>query len=644
MLDLIASWIIIGFNRFYHIMPIRFDLWAGRCFGRLAYHLSGKRKWVTYANMKAAFYKEKSPKELKRLTKSTYRKAVQTFAEMISMTKVDEKYVDKYINIVNFERIVEAANNPKGMILISAHYGNWELAIICSVLKGFPLYIIGRPQSMKRLSGLLDKLRESKGNIVIQKGMDIRRIFRILHEGKSLGLLADQNGGPSGDLVEFFGRPASTVGGPYRFAQKSGATILPAFMCRKDGPYHDLILEEPMIVKKDDDLIPYMREYNRLLEEHIKADPDEWLWMHKRWKRTPLKKVMVLDDGRRGHLKQSLTAVKQLKKYRQDKGFKEEYVEVEVVKIKFKSKFDKTVFRSLNPFFAPSCQGCLKCLKRALTPQSYKEAVMKYADVIVSCGSVLSGVNLLLKFENNAHNLAVLDPGALIRKKFDVLVLPRHDVGRKRIKETERMAVTDLAPNLIDTDDIEALEKEVGKKPDRVSLGLLFGGDNPHFTFGDDLTRSVAKGIKEACDKTGGVYYATTSRRTTAFSENILSEFFEGDPKCMKFVSGKEDDDERTVEKILAFSDIVIVSGESISMVSEAVSSGKEVIVFMPDKKTTRKTKYESFIEFLEEKGYVKCIGPQKIAEEVVRVKERGALSPVPDDDKKIYDKVGKLF
>jgi len=648
MPDLIALWLVRAFNVLYHIMPIRFDLWAGRNFGRLAYYLSGRRRNVTYANLKAAFYKEKTPSQLKRITKNTYIKAVEVFAELLSMTKVDKRYIERYVNVVNFERIAEAAKNPKGMILVSAHLGNWELSIACSAMKGFPLYIVGREQNMKALSRLLDRLRESKGNIVIQKGMDIRRIFRILHEGKSLGLLADQNAGPSGKLVEFFGRPASTAVGPYRFAQKSGATILPAFIHRKDGPYQDLVLEKPMIIKKDEDIIPYMREYNRLLEKHIRLQPDEWLWMHKRWKMTPVKKVMVLDDGRKGHLKQSLAAVKQIKRYRQDKGFRPEDVEVDIVKIRFKNRLAKTVFNSLSAFFTPNCYGCLRCLKAAITPESYREASRKYADVIVSCGSVLSAVNILLKMENNAHNLTVLDPGFLNRRQFDVIVVPRHDAARKRIRKTGSMVVTDLAPNLIEADEMNALRDKGGgdlqKKGDKICMGLLFGGDNPYFTFSGDLTRLVARGIKDASQELDAVYYVTTSRRTSDSAENILSQAFRDDPRCLKFVSGKSDEDKRTVEKILAASDIVIVSGESISMVSEAVASGRKVLVFMPEKKTSRKTKYESFARDLERKGYLRCVKAEEIAREAARLQGETASFILPDDDRRIYEKVARLF
>ena len=649
LLDLIAAFFIRGINLIFHVTPIHFNLWLGRCLGALVCLLSGKRSRITYANLKAAFCAEKSPDRIKRITKDVYKNVAQTFTEMLSMTKVDSRYIEKFITIRDLRYIEEASKNPNGMILISAHFGNWELSTVASVMKGFPLHMLAREQKMKRLDELLNKLRESKGNIVIRKGADVKNLFRVLREGKGVGLLADQNAGPNGELIDLFGRPASTAVGPYRIAQKTGAWILPAFIHRVKGPYQDLVLEPPMVVEKGDDIVPYMRKYNRLLEKHIRMDPGQWWWMHKKWKITPVKKIMVLDDGKKGHLKQSLAVVKQLKRYREKEGYSPDHTEVDIVRIRFKNKTCKGVFNSISPLFSSRCQGCLKCLKAALDHESYEALVRRYADVIISCGSTLSGVNKLLKIENYARNLTVLDPGVLNRGKFDLVVLPRHDFPGRHFKE-DNVVVTDLAPNLIQADAIASFRKEIEEEvrdpgaPKGACIGLLFGGDNPHFSFGKDLTRSVLEGIKAACERIDGCFYATTSRRTPPAAEKILNEAFEKDPRCVKFISGKNDDDEYTVEKILAISDIVLVSGESISMVSEAVSSGKPVLVFMPDKKTPHYTKYERFVEGLRQRGYLRCVRPGEISSEVARVVECKGELRLPDDNRRIYDKMYRLF
>jgi len=631
-----------GFNLLFHVMPIGINLWIGRRCGALAYLLSGKRGRVTYANIKAAFGKEKTPAEIKAITKKVYVHIGQTFAELMSLTKVNAKYIDKYVTIRNIERVDKASKNPKGMIFCSAHFGNWELSTMASAIIGYPMYMLARDQKMKRLNELFIRLRESKGTVVIRKGMNIKTFFRVLREGKSIGLLADQNAGSGGELVDFFGRPASTAVGPYRFAQKSGAWVLPAFIHRVKGPYHELIIEEPMVVGKDDDIGPYMLKYNRLLEKHVRAYPEQWFWVHKRWKRTSVKYVMVLDDGKKGHLKQSLAAVKQIGIYRREEGYLPEDLKVDTVRVRFRSRAHRAAFNAASPFFGARCQGCLNCLKACLDDESYAAVSGRYADVIVSCGSALAAVNRLLKIENNARNLTVLDPGRPFRSRDNVIVIPRHD-ARPDMEKRENVAVTDLAPNLIDPEVISVWREKAPDYGDP-GIGLLFGGDNAYFLFSDERTKAVAEGMKKASEYTGRRLFVTTSRRTPLSSENVLKEVLGALEEKMKFIPGAEDDDENTVEKLMAASGVVIVSGESISMVSEAVASGRPVLVFMPEKRTGRYTKYERFLDGLSKKGYIKLVEPEDIPAAAAAALEGLGQPPLPDDDLNIRRKMYRLF
>lgn len=642
MLDLIASYLVIGINRLFNVIPMSATLWLGRRVGYMIYFLSGRRSRITYSNLKAAFYAEKTPRELKRITKQVYLHLGETFAELVAMTKVDKAYSEKYITVHNFDRIERASKNTKGMIFTSAHLGNWELSCVAAVHKGYVLHLISRDQKMKRLNELFNMLRESKGNFVIRKGMDIKNVFKVLHAGKSIGLLGDQNAGVNGQLVDFFGRPASLAQGPYRFAQKCGAWILPCFIWRVKGPYHEVVAEEPMEIKEGEDLLPYMKRYNELLEKHIRAHPNQWFWMHKRWKVTPLKKILVLDDGKKGHLKQSLAVVKQIKKYRHDKGFSPENTPVDVIRINFRSEFRKTVFNAVTPLFCRYYQGRQELLKWALDEKSYDAAIKRYADVVVSCGSSLVGVNLALKTENYARNVTVLAPGPVARKKFTLVVVPAHDLKGKA--PADNVAVTELAPNLIDPAELGGFLPQGRNAFPGPCVGLLAGGDNRYFSFGVESARSVAVGIKAACGRVNGHFYATTSRRTTPGADAALKELLNSDTRSAGFVVGREDKDAHTVEKILASSDVILVSGESISMVSEAVSSGKPVLVFMPEKKTREYTKYERFVDRLASRSYLKRVAVGDIAKEIENVLRQKVKFTLPGDGQKIYEKTYKLF
>ncbi|MBD3425766.1 MAG: hypothetical protein GF409_00885 [Candidatus Omnitrophica bacterium] len=639
LLDLIAACLVRALNRIFHFLPIGFSLWLGRRLGEIVYLLSGKRNRIAYSNLKAAFAEEKSPRQLKRITKGVYRNMAQTFAEILCLTKVDRDYVERYVEVTNFERVQNASENPGGMILLSAHFGNWELSTMVSIMKGFKLHLLARDQKMKRLNELLNLLRESKGNAVIRKGTDVKKIFRVLHKGGGVGILGDQNAGANGQLLDFFGRPASTAVGPFRIAQKSGACILPAFIHRRKGPYHEEVLEPVMRIGKDEDIIPYMREYNRLLEKHVREYPEQWLWMHKRWKVTPFKKVLVLDDGKKGHLKQSMSVVREIERYRRDEGYRKEHLEVDIVPVRFKSRKAKALLNLLVPFLSTFCQMHLKVLAACLTDESYRAVTDRYADVLVSCGSALYAVNKALKLENFARNVTVLDPGRLNRGAFDLVVIPRHD-ARGEKPQRENVAVTDLAPNLIDPENIERFrEPHKGR-----TIGVLLGGENSYFTFDERFSRELSGRIKAACEQLDAHLLVTTSRRTPEASEKVFQNELGSFERTIKYVPGRRDRDEHTVEKILSSSDLVVVSGESISMVSEAVSSGRPVMVFMPPKRSGGMTKYERFAEELRERGYVVVVKPADIPAEANDMIS-GAYRPVkPRDAKVIYDKLYRLF
>lgn len=636
MLDLIASIGVRGLNKVFHVMPMKFNLWLGRCFGGLAYILSGKRRWITYANIKAAFCEEKEPAEIKRIAKRAYINMAQSFAEIVALTKIDKKYIDKYVTMHNYHRIEELSKKTDGVIFLSGHFGNWELNAVTAGIAGFPLYFLGREQKMKKLNELLNIIRESKGNVVIRKGTDIKRIIRVLHEGKIVGMGGDQNAGVNGELVEMFGRPASMAIGPFRIAERTGAYILPAFIHRVKGQYHEIFIEEPMKIGKGDDLIPYMKRFNEIFEAHIRKHPDQWLWMHKRWKVTPLKKVMVLDDGRKGHLKQSLAVVKQLKKRRVYEGVLAEYTPVDIVKVRFKTRVRKTILNAVGPVLTYRVQGRLRLLKWALDAESYKNVSKRYADIIISCGSDLFNVNKILKMENYARNATVFDPGRFNRKRFDLIIIPKHDIKGKI--EDDKIVVTELAPNLI-----EEAEKQRGKEAKKC-IGVLIGGDNPDYTFGEELVKTLSDQFKNAAERIDGTFCVTTSRRTPSDADKFFSDGLSPDPRCESFISGNNDTAEDTVENIMKKSDIIIVSGESISMVSEAISSGKPVLVFMPEKKNEKLTKYETFVRRLQDSGFVRMIEPKDIAKETEDLVKKDIKLQVPDDNKKIYDKMHRLF
>lgn len=641
--DYVCASSLKSLNLILHVLPITFTLWIARRLGGIAYLANPERRAIGYTNLRAAFCESKTPAELKRLNKKVYQNLVQVFVEIMSLTKVDEKYIDKYIDIKNAHNMLKIAEHPRGIILLAAHFGNWELSAVASALKGFPALMLAREQSMKRVNALLDKLRESKGMEVVRKGITTRYIVKALHQGKILGIAGDQNAGKAGVFTEFFGRPASTASGAARFAQKTGAFILPAFMARIKGPYHSLVIEEPVKVEKGADIMPHLAKYNATLEKHVRMHPEQWLWLHRRWKSTPLKKVIIISDGKPGHVNQSLALCKELKRYREHSGHAPVDTIVDILEVKFKNSFAAGLFRFLAFFSGEGCRGCMKCLKLCLARDSYESLSRKYADIIVSAGSAVAGVNRIFSIENNAKSACVMKPPFVGFGKFDMVVLPRHD---GKCKKEGAVIATDTVPNLIDEECLREGVRKISKiiKLEKgLTIGALLGGDNKDFMLTDGVTGELLENLKGASQKLNANLLFTTSRRTPRSAEILIKAKLSPEKRCKLLVIANEKNIPHAAGGILGLADIVVTSGESASMVSEAVESGKKVIVFRLKKKKKVASKFERMLKNLEKKGYIVTTDVGALSEAICEASSAPGPKNLPGDRFDVYKYMWRL-
>ncbi|MFH1791097.1 MAG: ELM1/GtrOC1 family putative glycosyltransferase [Candidatus Omnitrophota bacterium] len=643
LLDWIAAAFVRGVNALFSVIPTWIILKTGRGAGFIVYLIGGSRKRIAYGNLRAAFSKQKSPHELKKTVRLLYMSLTESIMEMMCLTKVNAAYIKKYVKVENLDSLIRARDKGKGVILLTAHFGDWELSAITGPFVGFPLYVLARDQKMKRVNELLNRMRESKGSKVIRKGITTRLIVKALHEGHVIGMLADQNGGPNGMIADFFSRPVSNAYGPYRFAAKTGATIIPVFIRRVRGPYHVCTLEKPIAITDKEDLLPYIRRYNELLEKYVTEYTDQWLWFHRRWKYCPLKKIVILSDGKQGHLNQSLALAAAYRKYREVKGVKPEHTDVEIIEVRFRGLLRKAVFSVSSVFSGHACQGCMRCLKFALTEESYAKLERTYADVVISAGSSLAGVNSIFAIENSARNACAMKPGLLGAGKFSMCVLPRHDV--KSRKTPKNVIVTDTVPNLADGDSIAAAAELAChvKRANPRAIGVLMGGDNDAFTYGDEAVSRVMGGVIDAAEKIGADILVTTSRRTKSKTEEIIRSRFAGSRACRLLVIANEDNPPYAVGGILGQSDVIVVSGESVSMVSEAVSSGKKVVVFKGDKVSPGLTRHDLFLENLKNKGSICVAGADNVSDVICRVSREPGKPDARGGQDPVYDNMWRL-
>jgi len=648
LIDYIASILVRLLNLIFRFIPISAALWIGRRIGSIVFVCNKKRRLIAYANLKAALGKEKAPSELKKITKRVYQNMAQTFVEILSLTKVSKKYIDSYVEVINLERMEKAVQSSRGIILLTGHFGNWELANLAGALHGYPIMILAREQKMKRLNELLNTLRESKGCKVIRKGITTRNILKALYDKQVVGILADQDAGKQGVFLDFFGRPASTPPGAMAFAKKADAVVIPNFIVRVNGPHHKLFLEERIDFRDSPnaDIVTKLQKYISILEKYVRMYPDQWLWLHKRWKSTPVKTVLVLDDGKQGHLNQSLAVAKQIQNARANtQGYKTEDTKIVIVRVGYASRPKRLLLTAASICANWRCHGCMRCMRFCLDRGSYDTLMGMYCDFVVSCGTSLSPINVFISRECNAKSIAIMSPGPMGTRKFDLAILPKHDNPAAR----KNVLVTETAPNLIEKERGSLCKRSFIEKlnldAEKPKIGLLIGGDTQRFTLSESTIAAVLDGILKASERLNGEIFVTTSRRTAARISDYLKQRLFRNERCKLLVVANEENPEGVLEGILSLSDIIVVSGESISMISEAINASKPVLVFKLEKKgADRSTKHEAALKNFASKGYVRIVDSSAMAESVAEALKGEAPSERPKDMERIYEAVRRLI
>lgn len=583
---------IIAF--FARLLPPEFSLFLGRRLGDALYYLDAKHRVIAYANIRSAFGAKLSAAQVCGLTRKFYRNFGQSLIEIFFIPFFDKRYFEKYVTVEGRRHIDEAFKKKRGVILLGAHAGSWEFSnVICANL-GFPFNLLVRDQKdFPRLEALLNSYRSLKGCKLIQRQNQTRELIEALNKNEAVGMTIDQ-GGRSGSLVNFFGRSASMATGAIRLALKYDSVILPAYYARIRGPYIKTVIEEPFEVEKSadqkNDIQINLERLIPIFEKNIDNFPADYLWTYKIWKYDLNKRILILNDGKAGHLRQAQKCAQICESAFQDAGMR---AEIEIVDVKFKNNFAKFAM-TLSSCFALkfSCQGCLWCLRNFLEKESHKNLTGKFPDLIISCGAGLAAVNYVLSSQSQAKSVSLMRPSVLSARRFDQVIVPRHD----HPPHCKNITVTEGALNLIDekylkeqSDKLmsprhsldfarDSLRSQVTRSQEY--LGLLIGGNAKGFTLKKELMAEVIRQVKEAAEKIGADILVTTSRRTSKEVEELVRQEFKDCRRTKLLVIANESNIPEAVGGILGLSSIIICSPESISMISEAASSKKYVLVF----------------------------------------------------------------
>jgi mitochondrial fission protein ELM1 len=236
-----------------------------------------------------------------------------------------------------------------------------------------------------------------------------------------------------------------------------------------------------------------------------------------------------------------------------------------------------------------------------------------------------------------------MKPGMAGLNKYSLAVIPRHDrpPGRSNI------VTTTLSPNLIDRDSLRdqgAKLKQNIRIDKNIVVGALIGGDNPEFTLTKDAANKAVSGLLEFCKAHDADLLVTTSRRTPKEVEALFKERLGNNKICKLLVIANERNFEGAVAGILGLSNIVAVSGESVSMVSEAIHSGRKIVVFDLEKRKKAVTKYDRVMAGLEREGYINRAMPPDLGAKLEKVWKSQRPAKEVDDRERTLEAIKRLI
>ena len=281
-----AAFLFISF--LVQLLPLNGARWIGRKLGKFVFVWLGYRKAVTLSNLRRAF-PEKPEEEIHRIAVGAFENVGIALMELVWMPRMTREHLRSLVHFDKPEIIEEAYKRGKGILLLTAHFGNWELlAQSMNVVFSFPISSIVKTQSNRLVNRSIQERRAKFGMRSIPMETSLRDVLKALRNKEAVGLVADQAAPKENVPVEFFGTMVPTHQGPAVFSLKMGSPLVSIFSVRRpDGSYSMYVEEIP-----SDDLEGYTEEnateltrrHVRVTEAIIRRFPDQWMWMHKRWK------------------------------------------------------------------------------------------------------------------------------------------------------------------------------------------------------------------------------------------------------------------------------------------------------------------------------------------------------------------------
>lgn len=258
----------------------------------LLFRVRPKLRKTAELNLRLAF-PDWSDAQRNDVVRKMVRNLGRMAAEFARLPRLTKQNIQDIVILDGHENFLEGHQRGKGVLYLTGHIGAWELSSFAHALYGYPLHYMARPLDNQRLDALVNRYRCGSGNLPIFKNESARATLRILKDSGTIGILADQNTLPAeGVFVDFFGKLACTTTGIARVALHTGAAVVPGFAYWDESiRKYRLRFEPPVeLIRTGDterDVFENTQKFTKVLEEIIRKYPDQWVWVHARWKTRP---------------------------------------------------------------------------------------------------------------------------------------------------------------------------------------------------------------------------------------------------------------------------------------------------------------------------------------------------------------------
>jgi KDO2-lipid IV(A) lauroyltransferase len=292
----LEKWIVEALIATARIVPLTALRRFGAGLGWFAFRIVGIRRDIVLANLHASL-PDCDDREVHDIAQRSYMNWGRSTMEFAAQRHLSKENILDMVTLDGIESFDEALDCGRGAVLITAHLGNWELLAAAVAQCGYPVHVTDTDHSNPIVHRIIDELRERHQVKLISPRQPVRYLLKLLESNQFVAYLPDQDARGSGVFVEFFGRPAWTLRAPAVFAMRRGCPVVTGFLVREGNDNHRAIFGRALWpdrnLKGEEAVVELTQRITRIIEDMVRQYPEQYFWVHRRWKTQPEKTTAV---------------------------------------------------------------------------------------------------------------------------------------------------------------------------------------------------------------------------------------------------------------------------------------------------------------------------------------------------------------